>query len=93
MERFLQTNYAKQHVPDWHGKLEDIQSFCDNEQTQNYIEPDQQREEWMVLADFIHTANSNEFDSLSENDLHSYSYPYTPQQLNGFLVKFNKAVL
>lgn len=36
---FLQTDYAKQHVPDWHGKLEDIQSICDNNQNQNYIEP------------------------------------------------------
>ena len=35
----------------------------------------------MVLADFINTANSDEFDTLSENDWHSYSYPYTPQQL------------
>ena len=35
---FLQTDYAKQHVPDWHGKLEDIQSICDNNQNQNYIE-------------------------------------------------------
>ena len=56
---FLQTDYAKQRVPDWHGKLEDIQSICDNEQNQNYIEPEQQREEWMVLADFINTANSD----------------------------------
>lgn len=57
---FLQTDYAKQHVPDWHGKLEDIQSICDNEQYQNYIKPQQQ---WMVLADFIHTANLKEFDT------------------------------
>ena len=67
---FLQTDYAKQHMLDWHGKLEDIQSICDNEQNQNYIEPEQQREEWMVLADFIHTANLKEFDTISENDWH-----------------------
>ena len=78
---FLQTDYAKKHVPDWHGKLEDIQSICDNEQTENYVESEQQREEWMVLADFIQSANSNDFDVLSENDWHSCSYPYTPQQL------------
>ena len=78
---FLQTDYAKKHVPDSHGKLEDIQSICDNEQTENYVESEQQREEWMVLADFIQSANSNNFDALSENDWHSCSYPYTPQQL------------
>ena len=78
---FLQTDYAKKHVPDWRGKLKDIQSIGDNEQTQNYVESEQQREEWMVLADFIQSANSNNFDALSENDWHSCSYPYTPQQL------------
>ena len=77
----MQTDYAKKHVPDWHGKLKDIQSIGDNEQTQNYVESEQRREEWMILADFIQSANSNNFDALSENDWHSCSYPYTPQQL------------
>ena len=61
MEEFFADRLCKTtYVPDWQGKLEDIQSICDNEQNQNYIEPQQQ---WMVLADFIHTANLKEFDT------------------------------
>jgi len=71
----------KKHVPDWHGKLEDIQSLSDIQQSENCVQPEQQREEWMVLADFINLTYTNNFEASSENDWHSYSYSYTPQQL------------
>lgn len=77
----MQTNFAKKHVPDWHGKLEDIQSLSDIEQSENCVQPEQQCEEWMVLADFINSTYTNDFEASSENDWHSYSYSYTPQQL------------
>ena len=68
-------------MPDCHGKLEDIQSLSDIQQSENCVQPEQQREEWMVLADFINSTYTNNFEASSENDWHSYSYSYTPQQL------------
>ena len=35
---FLQTNFAKQQMPDWHGKLEDIQSLSDIQQSENCVQ-------------------------------------------------------
>ena len=49
---FLQTDYAQQRVPDWHGKLEDLEYYFEEEQIEDFDEPPQPREEWMILADF-----------------------------------------
>jgi len=40
-KRFLQTNFAIKHVPDWHGKLKDIQSLSDIQQSENCVQPEQ----------------------------------------------------
>ena len=51
---FLETEYAKTHVPDWHNKLEHIQSSDSNDDQNSNCTESPQREEWMILADFLH---------------------------------------
>lgn len=84
---FLQTDYAQEHVPDWHGKLIDIQCYSEGEQAEDVLAPAQPRDEWMILADFAITYNSNNVqDSLEhsslEHDWHTNTYSYTHQQLS-----------
>lgn len=51
---FLQTSFAKEHVPDWYEKLHTIQNYSENE-TDVQLRPRElpQREEWMLLADLL----------------------------------------
>ena len=51
---FLQTKYAKQHVPDWFEKLQTLQNLSENDiDSEDFSEQLPQREEWMHLADLI----------------------------------------
>ena len=53
-KEFLQTPYAKQHVPDWHDKLDTVQNYDENDSNTDHITPElPQREEWMLLADLM----------------------------------------
>lgn len=52
MEKLLQTPYAKEHVPDWHDKLDTVQNYKkDDTEIENTTAELPQREEWMLLAD------------------------------------------
>ena len=56
-KQFLETSYAKEHVPDWHEKLDTVQNYTEEDDidtectctTQELPE----REEWMLLADLL----------------------------------------
>lgn len=48
MENILAQNY----VPDWHDKLEDLQGYSDSDLHTEESTESEQREEWMILADF-----------------------------------------
>lgn len=82
---FLQTDYAQQRVPDWHGKLEDLEYYFEEEQIEDFDEPPQPREEWMILADLTLMSNTNDFDNSVnslDNNWHMTTYSYSPQQLS-----------
>jgi len=53
---FLQTLYAKEHVPDWYEKLNTVQNYSQYENetdVQHTPQEHPQREEWMLLADLV----------------------------------------
>lgn len=55
-KQFLETSYAKEHVPDWHEKLDTVQNYKeDNIETEHTCTTQQlpQREEWVLLADLV----------------------------------------
>ena len=62
---FLQSEYAHNNVPDWHDKLEGLQEYSDSDlHTEEYTESEQ-REEWMILADFSISNNSSDPEASS----------------------------
>ena len=62
---FLQSEYAQSYVPDWHDKLEGLQEYSDSDlHTEEYTESEQ-REEWMILADFSISNNSSDPEASS----------------------------
>ena len=62
---FLQSEYAQNYVPDWHDKLEGLQEYSDSDlHTEKYTESEQ-REEWMILADFSISNNSSDPEASS----------------------------
>ena len=53
-KEFLETPYAKEHVPDWHERLDTVQNFNENDtDTEHTAQELPQREEWMLLADLV----------------------------------------
>ena len=61
----MQSEYAQSHVPDWHDKLEGLQEYSDSDlHTEKYTESEQ-REEWMILADFSISNNSSDPEASS----------------------------
>ena len=78
---FLQSEYAQNYVPDWHDKLEGLQEYSDSDlHTEEYTESEQ-REEWMILADFSISNNSSDPEASSLHNWQTTSYPYTSQQI------------
>nr|XP_058955383.1 uncharacterized protein LOC131782657 [Pocillopora verrucosa] len=78
---FLQSEYAQNYVPDWHDKLEGLQVYSDSDlHTEEYTESEQ-REEWMILADFSISNNSSDPEASSLHNWQTTSYPYTSQQV------------
>ena len=77
---FLQSDHAQNYVPDWHDKLEDLQEYSDSDLHTEESPESEQREEWMILADFSISNNSSDPEASS---LHNWqttsSYPYTSQ--------------
>ena len=65
-KEFLETSYAKKHVPDWHEKLQSVQNNAHEEQVaESCPEELLQREEWMLLADLVPGRFVNE-ESISQ---------------------------
>ena len=52
---FLQTSFAKEHVPEWYEKLHTVQNYSESETDVQHSTPQElsQREEWMLLADLF----------------------------------------
>ena len=76
----LQSDYAQNYVPDWHDKLEDLQEYSDLHVHTEESTESEQREEWMILADFSISNNSSDAEASSLHDWQTNSYPYTSQQ-------------
>ena len=79
---FLETEYAKTHVPDWHNKLEHIQSSDSNDDESSNCTESPQREEWMILADFSTLRNISDNETGEQHDWQSTTYPYTSQEVS-----------
>lgn len=86
-EKFLQSEYAHNSVPDWNTKLEDIQELIVNEEPSE--EPSNEpssssnsREEWMILADLTFTTSHSMEEEQIQYDWHTTSFPYTNQQIS-----------
>ena len=78
---FLQSEYAQNYVPGWHDKLQGLQEYSDSDlHTEEYTESEQ-REEWMILADFSISNNSSDPEASSLHNWQTASYPYIPQQI------------
>ena len=78
---FLQSEYAQNYVPGWHDKLQGLQEYSDSDlHTEEYTESEQ-REEWMILADFSISNNSSDPEASSLHNWQTTSYPYTSQQI------------
>ena len=75
-----QSEYAQNHVPDWHDKLEDLQDYSDCDLQNEQSSESEQCEEWMILADFSHSNNSTdpEVSSLYTNNSKKQTYIYQP---------------
>ena len=72
---FLQTKYAKQHVPDWFEKLQTLQNLSENDtDSEDFSEQLPQREEWMHLADLIPGSLVNTNEQISQPDYNSYDW-------------------
>ena len=70
---FLQTQYAKQHVPDWHEKLQTLESLSENDtDCENISQQLPQREEWMHLADLIPESFVNTTEETLQPDCNNY---------------------
>ena len=77
----MQSEYAQSHVPDWHDKLEGLQEYSDSDlHTEEYTESEQ-REEWMILANFSISNNSSDPQASSLHNWQTTSNPYTSQQI------------
>ena len=77
----MQSEYAQNYVPGWHNKLEGLQEYSDSDlHTEEYTESEQ-REEWMILADFSISNNSSDPEASSLHNWQTTSYPYTSQQI------------
>ena len=51
---FLETSYAREHVPDWYEKLHTVQNYSEHDtDIQHTPQELPQREEWMLLADLV----------------------------------------
>lgn len=80
MKTFLQTPYAQSHVPDWHDKLQEIE-FHSEESHSEDLNHHQEREEWMILADFSHHNLNDNKGIANDHNWQIHTIPYTPQQL------------
>ena len=80
---FLQTQYAKDNVPDWYEKLQTLQNLSENDTDPEYISHQfPQREEWMHLADLIPGSFVNTTEQTAQHDdnycdwqIDKYKYP------------------
>ncbi|KAJ7337854.1 hypothetical protein OS493_008012 [Desmophyllum pertusum] len=83
---FLNTSYAKTHVPDWNQKLSNVLGNIelpvfeetDNPQTE-------QLEEWMILSHFYNVGKQCNFDPITEQSNYDWSLDsmkYTAQQIS-----------
>ena len=51
---FLESSYAKEHIPDWHEKTQSFQNqFEKEEDIEHFQQEIPQRQEWKVLADLV----------------------------------------
>ena len=72
---FLQTKYAKQHVPDWFEKLQTLQNLSENDtDSEDFSEQLPQREEWMHLADLIPGSFVNTTEQIPQPDYNNYDW-------------------
>ena len=72
---FLQTQYAKQHVPDWHEKLQTLENLSENDtDCENISQQLPQREEWMHLADLIPGSFVNTTEETLQPDCNNYNW-------------------
>ena len=76
----MQSDYAQNYVPDWHDKLEDLQEYSDSDFHTEEATESEQREEWMILADFSISNNSSHPEAFPLHNWQTTSYPYTLQQ-------------
>ena len=82
-EKFLQSEYAHNTVPDWNTKLEDIQGLILNEEPSDEPNPSSNlRKEWMILADLTFTTSDSMEEEQIQYDWHTTSFPYTNQQIS-----------
>ena len=71
---FLETPYAKEHVPDWHDKFDTIQNYDETgTDTDHATQELPQREEWMLLADLV-PGSFNTIDNSHETLHTSYTW-------------------
>ncbi|XP_068687691.1 ATP-dependent DNA helicase pif1-like [Montipora foliosa] len=71
---FVQTKYAKQHVPDWFEKLQTLQNLSENDtDSEDFSEQLPQHEDWMHLADLIPGSFVNTTEQIPQSD---YNYDW-----------------
>ena len=83
---FLNTSYAKAHVPDWNQKLSNTLGNINLPHFEEIDNPQpMQPEQWMILSDFYNLdkqCNLNEISEQSCYDWNSDSLKYTIQQIS-----------
>lgn len=81
-KEFLQSSYAKEHVPDWHEKLHVAQNYSEGDtdigETVQQFSP---REEWMLLADLIPGSFETEQSLHSEYTWQNDNVKYTESEI------------
>ena len=75
-KNFLETQYAKEHVPDWCEKLQNSQNVSEdqNDSDSSYSEQLPEREEWMHLADIIPGSFVNTTKEIPQPDCNNYNW-------------------
>ena len=85
-KEFLDTPYAKQHVPDWDEKFQNIQNQSEEQpETEPHTQELPQCEEWMVLADLVpgYVVNNDKMQETfqPECDWQNVKMKYCPHQI------------
>lgn len=88
-KNFLESQYAKEHVPDWCEKLQNSQNVPEdqNDSDSSYSEQLPEREEWMDLADIIPGSFINKTKEIPQPDCNNYDWHGDRRKYADYLIR------